>query len=241
MNTHLLASALSLVLAGAAQASFIDSFDGVSLHPDWTLVFRDDGASLSQSVMGGFLTVSSVGDSVSEDNGVWGVAALRRSITPISGDFSAAITFDWNQAGGVQAMEGLVLRLLDGSNEVVASVGYQDAWISSRGAYISTAGAVSGNTSLNAVPFSGSLSGAITRTSGTITTFRNAVPSAVGTSTAAIEAVEMEFRYFSYANSFFGTVNVDQVSVTAIPEPTTLATLAGVGALALAHIRRRRR
>lgn len=240
MNHPVLLSALSLVLTGAAQASFIDTFDGAALHPDWALSFSGDGTSITQTLSGGFLTVTSVSDPLS-NNGVWGIATLRRSVAPIAGDFSSGITFDWNQGGSLAAIEGLVFRLLDSTNTVIASVGYQDAWISASGAYISTAGATAANTALNAVPFTGTLRGAISRTDGTITTSRNNSTVAIGASLAEIAAVEMEFRYFNFPNSFFGTVNVDQVSIVAVPEPASAAALGGAGALGLVLTRRRRR
>lgn len=240
INHPALVPALLVAVAGAAQASFIDTFDGAALHPDWALSFSGDGSGIAQGVGGGFLTVTDVGDPVS-NNGVWGIATLRRNVAPITGDFTSEITFSWDQGNSITAMEGLVFRLLDGTDTVIASVGYVDAWISWSGAYVYTAGAASNGTSLGTVPLTGSLLGTISRANGTITTFVDNTPVVVGTSLAAIAAVEMQFSYFSYPNSFFGTVNVDEVSIAAVPEPATQAALLGAGSLGLVLFRRRRR
>lgn len=232
--------ALLWVAPLSAQVVLSDGFDGTVLDPAWSLVFRENGTGMTYSQGSGVLRVTDVADSSAADDGAWGVAALRRSVAPVSGDFSATVNMSWDQTSSLAAMDGAVFRLLDATEGVIASVGFRDSWIGQRAAYVGSAGGGLVSTSFNAVPYAGSLVGTLLRSGGGVTALRDGNALATGTSAASVAFVELEFRYYRYPGTFFSTVNVDSVSLTAIPEPAGVAAITAVLALACVAVVRRR-
>ncbi len=95
------------------------------------------------------------------------------------------------------------------------------------------------------MPFTGSASVEISRIGSNVDVHWDNVLLVSGSDTSLLSRIDIEFQFFPYPGSFFGSESVDLVSVTdatSVPEPTTIALLGiGIAGIAGVEVRRRRK
>lgn len=264
-------AALAVVMGTSALQAvvvFDEQFNGNSLDPAWVistnnvsdykysiasskLTFTDsDPAATYQP--GDFPTAISVTNDTS-----WGDIYFRRTLSGTESDFTLTFAFNWDNyvvAGSYstdqnQPMPGIMVNLLDGSNNVIATAGMQDDWSAARAKRVGIVNGVDYSGQINDLPYVSNGSTITVTRSGNgynnitmtwagdgATGGSNNYPIA-DTNTAPLAAVEIRSRRFRHdpTDARYGLVNVDQVKLEnpQIPEPASLVLLACGAAMIL--------
>jgi len=250
-----IASCLIAALPVTSHAATVltDTFNDTVLDPAWQVSPSGDAPATgywTAAEAGGLFTVTQIVDTVA-NSANWGVVRMSRSFDKSLTDFSADISFGWNAADGPpqqRAMQALVFSVRDLNGNVLAQTGMVDAWIDHPGGVYAGIGASLFGPSPYGVGTSGSMISRLTRTASQTVVHLNGSPilTVPGASIASAASVDVELSFYNgwHARSpgepsFFGTIWVDQVSVTGtpIPEPGLLGGVL-VGGVLLAGRRR---
>lgn len=259
----------ALLAASSTNATVVidENFSDVGVPTDWTLSAQSN--LLYNATFGGSYKVSDSNPVsgyttalVNTINSQRRSLALSYSFEEALQDFEATISFTWNNAIGttqsgtsasITANPVLYFTFLDASNNVVARAGIYDNWTGSLGSYTAEIGGVSTNSGAGSLPASSSGINSISllRIGDSIDiNWENHLGTNVfsysGTSVAEIASFQILTSMFRVDNmggnntAKFGEVAINQVTVSAIPEPTTLTFVLFTGILLLFANRKRR-
>ncbi len=231
-------AALGLTAAHAPGEMIDCPFTEGILETSWTATLGGDATDWEYGLSETMLEVTDVTDSTS-NNGIWAVVDLSQPVSSLD-DFQARMSVSYDSDGSNAAMQQLMLVLTDGSGNVVAQAGHNDAWISSSGrrwAWIEDGSCYSPGK--NTALFADDFDIMIERTGDEITIRFDDTVVLSGISSTPVEQVHMSFTHYAYPGSFFGTETVDSVGV--VPEPCVLMLLCFGGLGLLIRYRRRMR
>ena len=204
------------LISGPDEIVLQDDFDnGDVLSPGWTLSFdNSNGWTASEST--GALVVNDVDDSVDND-GVWGSATLHQSfMQSIVGDFSASLDISWDQNDS-RAMETMSLRLLDANGNLLAEIGFYDAWVGDRGRkYAALAGTGTYQSGSNDLSLVGSSQLLIKRQDDFVEILWGEITLLSGYNDSDVSAIELKFKHYKYnpSSSYFSTISIDDLLIT---------------------------
>lgn len=218
-----------------------EPFDGTTLDPAWDVsIGGGEATSWSHSLTDGKLVVTDVND-VTLNDGQSGIVTLTQDFLPVT-NFTAQMRFSYGSEGGDTAMQKLLLYLQDESGNDVAVVGLNDGWIGYAGQQYAKIGGLSYASGRDSLPAdsNGFIDLLISRHGEQVTIQWNGDTILTGTSADVLSRARLEFQYYAYPNSIFGTGTVDFLTISGVPEPATLTVLCG-GLLGMALRRRRQR
>lgn len=237
----LLAGLVIALAASVGHADLVDTFSGDSLHGDWNATTGGTTyGGWTYGVSGGKLNITDLVDTSSSSG--YACAELTRDITTISGEFEAAMTFDWDSADANSVMQWMHFCLYEDDGTLIAKVAYRDGWGADRGGiYAAVEGDDYYDSGRNVLAHSGSVEVLMTRDDSDLITIEWGVGNTVftGTNAADIATIGIKVETYRWGTPYFGEFNVDEVAVTT-PEPATVGILS-LGSLLLAVVRRRRR
>lgn len=135
-------------------------------------------------------------------------------------DFRAEFRFAWDSPISNRAQQSLWLTLRGNSGELIAYMGYNDAWVNLTGSTSAYAGGNGYASGSDTMPFTGSADVAVTRTNGQVIVYWDGQPVVIGTSTSELTHAEIDFQFGAYdgslGTSFFGTESVDFVRIEGV-------------------------
>jgi len=231
-------SALLLFSSFNASAVTIiyDEFNSSTLDSQWS-----NNGLTNYSTGAGLLSVYGVSDPVQDGN--WGYATLSQSF-----DALGAFNFTTNIGGssGISDMQSVSFNLIDAGGSSVASVGFTDAWIGSTGSLFSSIGGSLVSTGADSLPAGfDHLTLGITRDADNNISFSSGALSLMQTGVldTEITGLEINFGYFNYPGSTFGTEHVYHAFLegepSSVPEPSSFF-LMGLGMIGLFVARRKK-
>lgn len=241
-----------------------ESFSGADVPTGWTLTAQT--RLLYNASFGGSYKISDTNPVsgystalVDTTNNERRTLALSYSLAPLN-DFEANISFTWSNAVGTTqsgstnsnaATPVMYFTFLDAGNNIVARAGIYDNWTASLGARTAEIGGSSTSSGVGTLPASSSGLNTISflRSGSRIDiNWENQLGTSVfsynGTSAAEITSFQIATSMFRVDNinglntAKFGEIAVDQVTIAAIPEPSTLTSIL-LGAVLLLTISRK--
>lgn len=113
-------------LSEAAQAAFVDTFDGPDRDPAWRgNILQSRGLTYARPLAGALVVTDA---ERSEPPAVRNISSkMVRACGPIEGDFTATMNLAWDQKSPA-ALMSVMLQVLSSKGEVLAAVGLHDWW-----------------------------------------------------------------------------------------------------------------
>jgi len=211
------------------QASFFEDFNGFNLDPQWVLSM--DGSlppsnwtpDLDQS----YLTLRDFNDQT-RANAQWANGYLTRDVAPTSGDFKAAMKFNYNYGPSTTAIQNLWLDLINDEGEVAAYFQLHDQQFLHTPGYSFIAGEGGYGEGYDSLPnqSDGDIIVGLSRNDGQVsaTWNGNAMSNFPVPLDDTISQVQLRFADYSYSvpASDFRPINIDSISWVGAPEPDIL-------------------
>lgn len=253
-SSNILATLVCGVCAACAVAeattitAIDDQFNDGTLSSAWTVGFQN-ASGWTAAETGGALTVTDIASTVNNggSGGAFARAFLSQSFTPLA-DFTASCVVAWDSENDVQAMQGVGIRLFDGTDTFIVGAEYVDGWVAFRGTRLWDFGGTRNHSGRGLLAFSGTAALGIARVGSDIDVTWDGAVLASGTSSSPIARVDLMFWYYPFNGaegvSFFGTESIDSVTISGspavVPEPSTMLLMAaGLGCVAGVRLRRR--
>ncbi|MEW6536115.1 MAG: PEP-CTERM sorting domain-containing protein [Candidatus Auribacterota bacterium] len=212
-----------------------DHFNDNNLDSNWIIDYSyADGWTYSET--GTNLSVTDVSSTIynSGGGGTWGQAILQQNFNPVT-DFNLGFNMSWDSQGSNSCMQFLRIYLMSDAGTIVGGAGYVDQSQVNSGMRYSQIGTVQFYAGSGDLPLSGSASINISRdTNNDVDILWNGASILSGENSEEITKILLTFGFywgdFGYTQSFFGTGQVDLISLegtpvpieSPIPEPTTI-------------------
>ena len=120
-----------MLAAGLVNAADFVEKPETAFSDEWKVVQKVGTTGLECSTRDGVLTVTGLAGADTAKNGV-SVWTLERKFAPVSGDFAAAVQFDWDVQDKA-FMGEFLLEVVDEQGKVLAAAGFSDGWIAQQG------------------------------------------------------------------------------------------------------------
>ena len=125
------AAPVAVLAAGMVNAADFVEKPETAFSDEWKVVQKVGTTGLECSTRDGVLTVTGLAGADTAKNGV-SVWTLERKFAPVSGDFAAAVQFDWDVQDKA-FMGEFLLEVVDEQGKVLAAAGFSDGWIAQQG------------------------------------------------------------------------------------------------------------
>ena len=170
------------------------------------------------------------------DGGSWSSVKLSQLIPPLE-NFDIHFNLSWDSENKNEPMNKLLVALYDKNNQIIAQVGYGDAWVGHRGSkYLqinSSGGLINGYDKL---PHKESLSFRISRNNGNINIFCNGQDAYSGYNHEYLCKISVIFGFYPYKNysveAILGNLFADSIKVEGnletIPENEKIVLIDGI-------------
>ncbi len=155
----------------------------------------------------------------------WGIVDLSRAITGVD-DFHIDFDLSWDSAGLPEAMQYLLLALLDMDGGEICTAGYRDSWVTARGEYYAVIGGSSYGSGVNSTEFAGTASIKFDRVGGVLTISADETELLVADASSVVGGVKITMGHYDYRvppyTSVFGNLKVDHVHIDGIVNVTAV-------------------
>jgi len=145
------------------------------------------------------------------DQRQWSTVTLSQTIQPLN-DFNLLFNFSWDSENSKKAMQNLKIALFDNNNNLIAKVGYYDAWVGDTGEKYAMIG--TSYKRFRGLPHKGSARVCVVRNDETVNISWDDVTLFENTNSDSFCKVVLFYQFYSYRGvSFIGTLSVDLVRI----------------------------